>query len=50
MLIRNESVDPQFHFSSSINISGEQIYSKISESVQKMREKAGKNKEIWKRW
>lgn len=49
MLIRDENVDPQFHFSSSRNMSGDQIYSKPPESVQKMREKAGENKELWKR-
>lgn len=31
------------------NISGEQMYSKIPESVQKMRGKAGENKGTWKR-
>lgn len=31
------------------NISGEQMCSKIPESVQKMRGRAGENIEVWKR-
>lgn len=37
-----------FILGSSINISGEQIHLKY-QNLQKMRKKAGENKEMWKR-